>query len=160
MNRLLVRIFVALMVVAVAIQFVPVKRTNPETNPNLEIQGSMIDVLARSCFDCHSHHASWPWYSRVAPVSWALSHHVEEGREKLNFSLWQQYSEETRRHLAAEAVVEIDQDEMPLPIHLLLHRNARISSPERDRLAAWSLSLRETPTGDDRDEEMGRNQRR
>ncbi len=142
MKRLRVRIFVGLALVAAAIQLVPVKRTNPVTRPDLEIQASVSDVLARSCFDCHSHHTSWPWYGRIAPVSWLLSHDVQEGRGKLNFSLWQQYSRETQQRLSADAVAEIDQGEMPLAMYLRLHPDARVSRPDRDRLAAWSLSLR------------------
>ena len=42
-------------------------------------------ILDRSCQDCHSSRTTWPWYSRVAPVSWIVSKHVSEGREMLDF---------------------------------------------------------------------------
>jgi hypothetical protein len=49
-------------------------------------------VLVRACGNCHSNHTDWPWYSRLAPVSWWIAQHVREGREKLDFekySVWQ-----------------------------------------------------------------------
>lgn len=149
MMRPLVRILVALALVIAAIQFVPVERTDPAVDSKLEVRGSVTDILVRSCFDCHSHRTSWPWYSRVAPVSWLLSHHVEEGRQRLDFSLWQQYSLEKQQRLSAEAVEEVDRNEMPLPMHLVLHPVARISGSDRERLAAWAQSLRDASPGGD-----------
>jgi hypothetical protein len=48
--------------------------------------------LVRACGNCHSNHTDWPWYSHVAPVSWWITQHVREGREKLDFSDWERYS--------------------------------------------------------------------
>src|SRR5262245_36851808 len=41
-----------------------------------------------ACYDCHSDETKWPWYSHVAPVSWWLVGHVNDGRKRLNFSQW------------------------------------------------------------------------
>ena len=30
--------------------------------------------MRRSCYDCHSHETTWPWYSHVAPASWLVAH--------------------------------------------------------------------------------------
>ena len=87
-------------------------------------------LAARACFDCHSNETSWPLYSRVAPVSWMVVHHVEEGRAELNFSEWQRPQKEARE--AAEVTSERD---MPLGSYLLLHAHARLSAAERERLA-------------------------
>ena len=45
-------------------------------------------LAERACFDCHSNETRWPWYSHVAPTSWLVQNHVDEGREVLNFSDW------------------------------------------------------------------------
>ena len=47
--------------------------------------------LTRPCNDCHSSRIVWPWYSHIAPVSWMLASHVNEGRADLNFSEWAAY---------------------------------------------------------------------
>ncbi len=43
-------------------------------------------LAKRACFDCHSNETNWPWYSSIAPISWLVQNHVDEGRRRLNFS--------------------------------------------------------------------------
>lgn len=81
------RIVMALIVLVVVIQFIPVDRTNPPvvdpvvfTDPNAEA------IARKACYDCHSNETVWPWYSYVAPFSWYAISHVNEGRATLNFS--------------------------------------------------------------------------
>src|SRR5437660_8898027 len=54
-------------------------------------------VLMRACGNCHSNHTDWPWYGHVVPVSWWIARHVNEGKERLNFSEWETYSAWQRR---------------------------------------------------------------
>lgn len=87
------------------------------------------DLAQRACFDCHSNETTWPWYSHIAPVSWLVQHDVEEGREHLNFSDWAQKRQEI--HEAAE---EMEEGEMPMPIYLVLHSEAKLSPEEQKTL--------------------------
>ena len=69
--------------------------------------------------------------SNVAPISWALASHVDEGREALNFS------EFDARHEGADEVVEqIKEGEMP-PAYFTrfgLHATAKLSAAEKQQL--------------------------
>jgi mono/diheme cytochrome c family protein len=117
----------------IAIQLVPYGhgRVNPPVIEEPAWDSPETRALAvRACFDCHSNETSWPLYSRVAPASWMVVHHVEEGRAELNFSEWQRPQKEARE--AAEVTSE---REMPLGSYLLLHAHARLSAAERERLA-------------------------
>ena len=117
----------------IAIQLVPYghDRVNPPVIEEPAWDSPDTRALAvRACFDCHSNETGWPLYSRLAPVSWFVRHHVEEGRAELNFSEWQRPQEEARE--AAEVTRERD---MPLGSYLLLHSNARLRASERERLA-------------------------
>jgi Haem-binding domain len=40
------------------------------------------------CQDCHSNQTRWPPHSFLAPFSWMVAGDVEQGREALNFSTW------------------------------------------------------------------------
>ncbi len=122
----------------VAIQFVPVDRSNPSATEDMQVAPNVSEVLRQSCYDCHSNETSWPWYSYVAPVSWMLAHHVHEGREKLNFSTWNTISEEKRLGLMHEVWEEISEGEMPLRGYLVLHPEAKLSSVEMEVLGKWS----------------------
>jgi hypothetical protein len=82
----------AVLLVIIAIQFVPVKRDNPasETAQAIEsvttVPADVHAILQRSCADCHSNRTRWPWYSQVAPVSWLVAQDVHEGRGELTLS--------------------------------------------------------------------------
>ncbi|HEU0035934.1 MAG TPA: heme-binding domain-containing protein [Kofleriaceae bacterium] len=88
-------------------------------------------VLAeRACFDCHSNQTRWPWYSHVAPMSWLVQNHVDEGRAVLNFSEWNR-----AQHEAGEAGESVREGEMPPRSYVLLHPEARLGPTERDLLS-------------------------
>jgi hypothetical protein len=121
----------------VAIQFIRPARTNPPFDETRTLEAAITvppafaAVMARSCADCHSDDTRWPWYSQVAPVSWAVINHVDEGRRHMNFSEWLrpgvndpvQYTRQ-KLHSACERV---QTHNMPLWSYLLLHPAARLS---------------------------------
>jgi hypothetical protein len=121
-----------LLVAFVAIQFVPVDRSNPPVvrEVNWDSQETR-DLAKRACYDCHSNETTWPWYSRIAPVSFRVADHVEEGREHLNFSNWLQANEDLEENIEV-----IEEGEMPLKDYLLLHPEARLSDQEKQELIA------------------------
>jgi hypothetical protein len=96
-------------------------------------------LAVRACFDCHSNETDEPWYSNVAPISWAISDHVESGRGKLNFSEFDQPQED------ADEAAEITEDGGMPPGYYTrfgLHSTARLSAAELAELVA---GLRATP---------------
>jgi hypothetical protein len=131
---------VTLVGLAAAIQLVPVERGNPPVVADLVAPPAVTAVLRASCYDCHSHETRWPWYSRVAPISWLVAHDVEEARGRLNFSLWGSYEATRQQRLAEEILEEVEKGEMPLPVYLVVHRGARLTASDRELLRAWSVS--------------------
>src|SRR5688572_8675105 len=83
----------------VALQLVPVERSNPPVAFDLPSPPQVKTVLERSCYDCHSHETNWPWYAYVAPASWKLAYDVGEARAELNFSTWKAYRPDKRERL-------------------------------------------------------------
>src|SRR6266481_7932101 len=85
---------ICLAVLFVAIQFVRPARTNPAVDESqtifarTQMTPQAAAILDRSCRDCHSNKTVWPWYTQIAPVSWWLSGHVNDGRRNLNLSEW------------------------------------------------------------------------
>ena len=116
-------------------QLVPVSRTNPPVKASFEGPIAVREIFQRSCYDCHSNQTQWPWYSYVAPASWLVADHVEEGREELNFSNWPAYDDSSMRE---EIVEETTEGEMPMPSYLLIHRKARLSSEDLAVLREWA----------------------
>lgn len=118
-------------------QLLPVERANPPVESEVPATPEARALLVRACFDCHSNQVVWPWYSRVAPVSWLVAKDVREGRDELNFSTWTRYDANKQRKLLKESLKEVDEGEMPLFAYLLAHPDARLAAADRDLLERW-----------------------
>jgi hypothetical protein len=135
------RLLLAVLALFLLAQLWPVERENPPAPAPLEGPAEVVEVLRAACYDCHSNETVWPWYSRVAPLSWQVAHHVEEGREELNFSEWGRYDARTRREFAEEMLEEIEEGEMPLWDYELAHPEARLDEAQVAVLRAWARGL-------------------
>jgi len=113
----------------------------PKAAPQDEIKapGEIMALLKRSCYDCHSNHTRWPWYSHVAPVSWEVDSHVKNGRNWLNFSIWNRYSKEKKQKLYKGIAKSIDW-KMPPADYMWIHKDARLTPQERQAIKAWAQS--------------------
>lgn len=113
-------------ILLVAIQFVPVDKSNPPITREVVWNSAETRALAeRTCYDCHSNEVKWPWYANIAPISWRIADHVRHGREHLNFSTWDQPNED------ADKILEVTKSgEMPLSDYLLMHPEAQLSDEE------------------------------
>jgi len=103
----------AVLVVLVGLQLVPVEQTNPPEHEPLKAPAMVAQQLRVACGDCHSHLTRWPWYSRVAPMSWLIAHDVKEAREHLNLSTWGSYTPDRQHRLREQMWEEIEMGEMP-----------------------------------------------
>lgn len=90
------------------------------------------DLARRACFDCHSNETIWPWYARIAPISWLVRYDVDEGRSELNFSDWQSGDREGERPGKIER--EISTGKMPPFQYVSTHPGARLAAVEKRRL--------------------------
>ncbi|MHC5068506.1 MAG: heme-binding domain-containing protein [Planctomycetota bacterium] len=141
MKKTLLAIAVALLLALIGIQLVPVERSNPPvTEPLVVDDPTIVDLLRRACYDCHSNETRWPWYAYVAPVSWDISEHVIEGRQELNFSEWGSYSERKQRRSLGEIVEVLDEGSMPLTDYSDQHPEAQLTTTEMETLRAWAES--------------------
>jgi len=131
-------ILAVLIIVVVGIQFVPVERTNPQVTGEIEAPAEVMDILRRSCYDCHSNETVWPWYSRVAPLSWKVVHDVDEGREEMNFSEWSGYPERKRAKKIHEVWEEVSEGEMPPWYYTPLHPEVELSAADKETLHKWA----------------------
>ena len=130
------RTIIALCIIIVGIQFIPVKRTHPEVVYDFDGPDHVAAILKRSCYDCHSNETAWPWYSRVAPVSWMIAHHVEDGRKHLNLSEWEALK--TMGWIRSEIVEEVAGGKMPPKSYLRMHSDAKVTAEELTVLKEWA----------------------
>lgn len=133
------RVLLGVAVILVAVQFIPVDRTNPPVESELPAPPNVRAMLRRACYDCHSNETVWPWYGHVAPVSWLLARDVHEGRREVNFSAWNRLPGERQARKLKETWKEVSEGEMPPWYYLPMHREARLSAGDREVLRDWTL---------------------
>jgi Haem-binding domain len=142
MSRRLRRAAIVLVVVFAAAQLVRPERANPATDVRRTIQAyagtssGLVAILDRACSDCHSNGTVWPWYSRIAPVSWLMAYGVTEGRKAVNFSEWAAYPPERQRKLLAASCQDTFKGKMPGSPWTLLHPEARLSAQDIETICA------------------------
>jgi len=110
-------------------------------------QGAQIDTVTlalfqRSCQNCHSEGTQWPWYSRIPPVSWMIAKDVNDARRQVNFSYWSLYAEGQQEDLLTRIGAVVRTGRMPLPRYTLLHREAVLTSQEREQVYEWTKAER------------------
>ncbi len=134
-------LIIAPIAVFIAIQLIPVwlLQNNPPVQAEPTWDSPQTRALAqRACFDCHSNQTTWPWYSRIAPISWYLTYDVLRGRTRLNFSEWNvagRGGEGERGGRGGNQVARtIINGSMPPPQYLLTHPNAALSDAEKQQL--------------------------
>jgi hypothetical protein len=134
-GRLFGSALIAVVVVGLAIQAIPYGRDH--TNPPITGEPAWDSpetraLTVRACFDCHSNEVEYPWYSNIAPISWAVQSHVDAGRAKVNYSEWDQPQDK-----ADESAETVRDGEMPPPSYTrFAHADAMLSDAELRRLIA------------------------
>lgn len=145
--KIIKKILVSLLIALVLIQFYRPEKNDAEyrdisvfladTKPNKEVNA----ILENNCYDCHSNKTNYPWYSKIAPISFWLNDHIKDGNKHFNVSKWESYSIKKRDHKLDELIEEVEEGEMPLESYTLLHGS--ITELEKEALIAWAKKVRE-----------------
>lgn len=132
MSRRLKQAALVLVVLAAGAQLIRPSRLNPPVDPAHTI-GAYVDkssglapILDRSCGDCHSNATVWPWYTQIAPLSWAMARGVSEGRRAVNFSEWAGYSKAQQQTLLSVSCEDVSSGKTPGP-WTLIHPETKLS---------------------------------
>lgn len=102
----------------------------------------IADILKTACYDCHSNQPEYPWYTNIAPVSWWIKHHINEGSHHLNFSEWSAYSEKRKNHKLEECVEMIEENKMPMSSYTMMHPEAKLTDTQKLHLVEFFKGLR------------------
>jgi hypothetical protein len=128
----------------VVMQLIRPARTNPPVDESRTIQAhtqltpEAAAILSRSCNDCHSNQTRWPWYTNVAPISWFVINHVNDGRRQMNFSDWAQYDRSEQENYLKKICREVKSGDMPIHSYLWLHGDAKLSNEDVKVLCDWA----------------------
>lgn len=142
------KITIIVLVLFAIMQFLPIgqRKTDEAVLSNDFIQvekpsNEIAQILQTSCYDCHSEATKSTWYSDIAPVSWWLNHHINDGKKHLSFSQWGTYDQERKEHKIEECVELVEEGEMPLSSYTFMHGDAKLDEKKRDLLVSYFKSL-------------------
>lgn len=109
---------------------------------SLQAPKQVLNILKRSCYDCHSSQVKAPWYFNVAPISWYTQHNVRKARHIVNFSKWNNYTKEKQlkilKRLPKAIVIR-----MPIQTYLYMHEEVKLTKSEKEILSSWANELKE-----------------
>ncbi|MCD6016919.1 MAG: hypothetical protein K0S53_40 [Bacteroidetes bacterium] len=108
------------------------------TSANAEVS----HILKTACYDCHSNQPTYPWYSNLAPISWWMQNHIDEGSHHLNFSIWGTYSEKRKDHKLEECIEMVEEDEMPMASYTWMHKEAKLTDAQKLQLVEFFKATR------------------
>jgi len=101
-------------------------------------------VLKKACYDCHSNNTRYPWYANIQPVAWWLADHIKDAKEELNFSEFAAYNQRRQYRKMEEVIDEVKEGGMPLNSYTWIHKDARLTEEEKNKVMAWAESIRDT----------------
>jgi hypothetical protein len=146
------KILLGLAVVLVAIQaFRPAR--NESTTPaftggdditvRFPTPPAVKQILATSCYDCHSNTTHYPWYAEVQPVGWWLTSHISEARGHLNFAEFGALTPKRQLKKLQAVSDEVEDRSMPLKSYLFIHHAARLTDAQITTLDDWIKDVAE-----------------
>ena len=102
-------------------------------NPPANLQG----ILTNACYDCHSNNTRYPWYTNIQPMAWIMGSHIKNGKDKLNFSEFRNYSISRQISKLKGIANSIKDGIMPLTSYELMHKNARLTEADKSLVIDW-----------------------
>ena len=107
-----------------------------------EVDPAIVQIVERSCQNCHSEKTQWPWYSYVPPVSWLVENDVHNARRHMNLSRWGEYSLKEKQELLTKLAAAVRSHQMPPARYTLMHPGAKPSQTDREYLYQWARGER------------------
>ncbi|MBV8325873.1 heme-binding domain-containing protein [Chryseobacterium sp.] len=134
------------------IQFIPIDRVNKPVDVKVNFVDSrktpekIKTLIKGACYDCHSNETIYPKYAFIAPVSWSVKSHINEGREHLNFSVWETYNKDLKVNMLSKSIQAIQAKTMPMPGYIVYHQEANLSDAERSLLTQYFEEMLKSKT--------------
>jgi hypothetical protein len=143
------KILIGILIIFVVAQFFQPPHNNGEAQTAMDIThvvqvpDTVMGILKVSCYDCHSNHTEYPWYSKITPVNWWLNNHIKEGKRKLNFSEFNKGSYKRKIKKLDETAELVEKHDMPLNSYLWIHKNAKLSDAQIKTVVDWAKAAQQ-----------------
>lgn len=134
----------------IAMQLIPVDKVNQPVKSNEDFikihhtPESVSSIMKRACYDCHTNETNYPSYANIAPISWSVKNHVNQGRTYMNWSVWGTYNNDLKKGMIEKTINSIDKKTMPINGYLIYHPEAHLTDKERQILVDYFKGISES----------------
>jgi len=143
------RIPLLLLLALVLIQLFPIDKKNPSIVADQDLSASvpqgqeaeLLPLIKSACYDCHSHETTFPRYTRFQPVGWWTKGHVKGGRNKVNFSIWGNYTDKEKIAKAQACAEVLSEKRMPPKSYAWMHPDAKLDNEARAAMVEFFNNL-------------------
>ena len=144
------KILLFLLAALVVIQFIhpkPNKTKADQANyigKTFSIPEDVKSILTKACNDCHTNNTRYPWYSNIQPVDWWMNNHIKKGKKGMNLDEYTNRRLRYQYRKMEDLIEQVKEGDMPLNSYLWIHKNAKLTKDERDKLINWANSIMDT----------------
>ena len=142
------KILLVLLIILIIIQFIhPARNISKTGQPNniatvYQVPDSVKRILDKACMDCHSNNTRYLWYFKIQPVDWWLTHHIDDGKDELNFDEFTNKPIRYQYNKLEESEKQIKEGEMPLDSYTWMHKDATLTEQEKNTFTNWAETIR------------------
>lgn len=146
---MLKKILLGILVLLIIAQFFqPSKNSGSATGDldiahTVQVPDTVMSLLKVACYDCHSNHTRYPWYSHITPVNWWLKNHIDEGKAHLNFTDFNKGTYRRKMKKLEETGELTEKHAMPISSYLWIHKDARLNDAQRKLIVDWTDTARQ-----------------
>ncbi|MFN8283338.1 MAG: heme-binding domain-containing protein [Chitinophagales bacterium] len=148
--RIIKMILLVLLIVFIGIQFIrPVRNESGQVlstdiTKMFNVPDSVLNAFKISCYDCHSNNTNYPFYVNIEPVGWMLNNHINNGKDKLNFSDFGAYSRRRQISKLRSIISQIQDNKMPLSSYTVIHKDAILTTEDKTLIIDWSNKTKDS----------------
>ena len=141
------KVLIVLVVAFVIIQFFrPAKNvsaavTEKDITRMYTVPDSVLTILQKACYDCHSDNTRYPWYFNIQPVAWWMNDHINDAKKELNFSEFSNRTLVKQAKKLKKCAKEVQEGGMPLESYTWEHKDAVLTDQEKNLLIDWFTNL-------------------
>jgi hypothetical protein len=142
------KILLGVIVFAGLIQLIrPSRNISDAPDPNAlkahyPLPDSVEAVLRVACYDCHTNHSRYPWFDKIAPVSWLVAYHIKGGKRHLNFDEFFSYPVKRQVKRLGDIAETVEDGTMPLSTYTWAHKDAILTQAQKKLLMDWAVGLK------------------
>ncbi|MDP4130966.1 MAG: heme-binding domain-containing protein [Bacteroidota bacterium] len=142
------KILIVFLILFLALQFIrPARNTGVASSGSdithyVHVPDTVMHILITSCYDCHSNHTEYPWYTNISPIGLWMRQHINHGKKAINFSDLSSFTKKKLDHRFGDIAEQVEKDEMPLPSYTFIHTYAKLDSGQVKLIKSWTDSAR------------------